>query len=81
MTPDLRRERLFWRRVQGGFPRAGPEDQLVVALEVEVDELAALPQRFLTIGADKGQVVLDGGHLPDHIVAVDQPSQKVVEPR
>ena len=80
---DLRRERLeAGRRVQAvDFHARVRRDQLVVALEVEVDELAALPQRFLAIGADKGQVVLDGAHLPDHVVAVNQPSQNVVEPR
>ncbi len=80
---DLRRERLeAGRRVQAvGLHARVRRDQLVVALEVEVDELAALPKRFLAIGAHKGQVILDGADLPDDVVAGNQPSENAIERR
>ncbi len=80
---DLRRECLEAdRRIQAvGLHARVRRDQLNVTLEVEVDELAALPKRFLAVGAHKGQVILDGGNLPDKVVAGNQPSENAIKRR
>ena len=80
---DLRRECLEAdRRVQAvGLHARVRRDQLNVALEVEVNELAALPKRFLAIGAYKGQVILDRANLPDQVVAENQPFENAIQSR
>jgi len=72
---DLRRERLEAAAgSRRGFPRAVRSDQLGVAVEMEVNELAALPNAPRS-KAHKGQVILDGANLPDHIVAGINPRE------
>ena len=80
---DLRRQRLeSGSRVQAvGFNARVRRNQFLVALEVKVNELAALAKRLLAIGAYKRQVILDRGDLPDDVVARNQTFENAVERR
>ncbi len=80
---DFRRQRFEAHgRIQTvGFDAGVRRDQLIVAFEMEIDELAALAERFFAVRAHKRQIVVHGGHLPDDVVAGDQSFQDTIQRR